>query len=88
MKISIVQVPYPQYGEAEKVLQWQIDLLNNWERNSTEMIIFPENANCTGYIDKENMLELICNKGAEFVETMRESAKRINCTIVSRAYDA
>ena len=83
MKVSIVQVPYPQHGEAEKVLQWQIDLLNNWECNSTDMIIFPENANCTGYIDKDNMLELIRNKGAEFVESMCKNARRINCTIIS-----
>ena len=44
MKVSIVQVPYPQPGEAEKVLQWQIDLLNNWECNSTDLIIFRLNA--------------------------------------------
>ena len=83
MKVSIVQVPYPQAGQADKILQWQIDLLNNREAGSTDMIIFPENANCTGYIDKENMLELIRNKGADFVEAMRSNAKRINCTIVS-----
>ena len=78
-----MQVPYPQHGEAEKVLQWQIDLLNNWQAGSTDMIIFPENANCTGYIDKNDMLDLIRGKGSEFTGTMRDAACRINCTIVS-----
>ena len=83
MRVSIVQVPYPHHGEAEKCLQWQIDLLKSFEANSTDLIIFPENANCTGYIDKSNMLELINNKGSEFVEVMRTAARRINCTIFS-----
>ena len=46
MKAALVQVPYPQPGEALKTLQWQIDLLNNWEEKSVDLIIFPENANC------------------------------------------
>lgn len=83
MKVSIVQVPYPQPGKAVECLQWQMDLLNNIEAGSTDLIIFPENANCTGYTDKGNMIELINNQGAEFVEVLKESAKRINCSIFS-----
>ena len=83
MKVSIIQVPYPQPGKAVECLQWQMDLLNNIEAGSTDLIIFPENANCTGYTDKGNMIELINNQGAEFVEVLKESAKRINCSIFS-----
>ncbi|MBR2356774.1 MAG: carbon-nitrogen hydrolase family protein [Lentisphaeria bacterium] len=83
MKVAIVQVPYPQPGEALKTLQWQIDLLNNWEDKSVDLIIFPENANCTGYTDKANMLELINNQGKLFEQAMEENAKRLNSTIVS-----
>ena len=83
MRVTIVQVPYPQPGEALKTLQWQMDFLNNLQTSSTDLVIFPENSNCTGYIDKANMLELICNEGAEFVELMRTTARRVNCTIMS-----
>ena len=83
MNVAIVQVPYPQPGEALKTLQWQIDLLNNWCEKSTDLIIFPENANCTGYTDKANMLELINNQGKLFEQAMEDTAGRINCTIVS-----
>ena len=74
MKVAIVQVPYPQPGEALKTLQWQIDLLNNWEEKSVDLIIFPENANCTGYTDKANMLELINNQGKLFEQAMAENS--------------
>ena len=83
MKVSIVQVPYPHLGEAEKTLQWQIDLLNNWSDSSTDLIFFPENANCTGYVDKANMLELIRNQGRIFEQAAQNAARRINCTVVS-----
>ena len=83
MRATIMQPPYPEKGEALKVLDWQIQQLQNLVPGATDLVIFPENANCTGYTDLENMKELIRNEGAAFVEEMRKTAKRVNCTIMS-----
>lgn len=83
MRVTIMQPPYPNKGEALKTLQWQINELQKLEPNSTDLVIFPENANCTGYTDLDNMKDLIRNAGAEFVEAMRQTARRVNCTIMS-----
>ena len=83
MKVSIVQPPYPAKGEAEKILQWQIDCLRDFQPGSTDLIIFPENANCTGYLSLEHMKSLIGNEGAKFVEAMAYNARRVGCTIMS-----
>lgn len=83
MRAAIMQVPYPQKGEALKVLDWQINELNKIEKDSVDLVIFPENANCTGYIDLADMKNLIRGAGAKFVEEMRKTAKRANCTVMS-----
>jgi predicted amidohydrolase len=83
MKVSIVQPPYPAKDEAEKILQWQIDCLKSFQPGSTDLIIFPENANCTGYTSLDHMKSLIRNEGAVFVDEMKKSAERIRCTIMS-----
>ena len=57
VRVKIMQPPYPEKGEALKVLDWQIQQLQNLVPGSTDLVIFPENANCTGYTDLENMKE-------------------------------
>ena len=83
MRVKIVQPPYPKAGEALKVLQWQRDFLESLEPGSVDLVLFPENSNCTGYSGLENMKQLICGPGAVFVEDIRRTAKRVNCTIMS-----
>ena len=83
MRVTIMQPPYPGKGEALDVLNWQIQELQKLAPGSTDLVIFPENANCTGYTDLANMKELIRNEGAVFVEEMRKTARRVNCTIMS-----
>ena len=77
-----MQPPYPAKGEAVKVLDWQIAQLNKLEQNSTDLVIFPENSNCTGYTDLADMKKLISNEGALFVDTVRHTAQRVNCSIM------
>lgn len=83
MRITIMQPPYPGKGEAPDVLNWQIQQLKNLVPGTTDLVIFPENANCTGYTDLDHMKSLIRNEGAVFVEEMRKTARRVNCTIMS-----
>ena len=83
MRVTIVQPPYPRKGEALEVLKWQIDLLESIQAGSTDLVVFPENSNCTGYTSPENMIELIKNEGEEFVGAIRRTAKRVGCTIMS-----
>lgn len=83
MKVIIMQVPYPNPGEALKVLNWQIEQLEKLTPGEADLVIFPENANCTGYSDLAEMISLIKGPGMEFVEMLRKTAKRVNCTIMS-----
>ena len=83
MRVTIMQPPYPGKGEAADVLDWQIKQLQNLEPGSTDLVIFPENANCTGYTDLEHMKSLIRNEGSRFVDEIRKTARRVNCTIMS-----
>ena len=53
-----MQPPYPAKGEALKVLEWQINELRKLDPGEAELVIFPENSNCTGYIDAEDMKNL------------------------------
>lgn len=83
MKVAIIQPPYPAEGEAEKIIQWQIDRLREFQPGSVDLIILPENANCTGYTSLDHMKSLIRNEGAVFVEEMKQTARRVNCTVMS-----
>jgi len=85
-RITIIQPPYPMHHSADEqlaLLDWQAQALNDLRIGSTDYVILPENCNCTGYGDKQNMLELIRGKGAQFVTQMRETAQRVGCTIMA-----
>ena len=83
MQVIIVQPPYPEKGKALETLQWQCDFLKQLQPGDAELVIFPENSNCTGYADKDDMLKLIRNEGAVFAELMRTTAQRVNCTVMA-----
>ena len=83
MKVLIMQVPYPQKGEALKVLEWQKEQLDKLTPGEADLVIFPENANCTGYGDMAELVSLIKGPGMEFIEKIKETVKRVNCTVMS-----
>ena len=83
MKIAIMQPPYPKAGEALKVLEWQIAQLRLLVPGENDLVIFPENSNCTGYLNADDMKSLILGKGAEYVEELSRAAVRAQCTIMS-----
>ena len=83
MKVIIMQPPYPKAGEALKVLEWQKEQLEKLIPGEVDLVIFPENANCTGYTSQEDMAALIKGPGMTFVEALRKTARRVNCTIMS-----
>ena len=83
MKVCIMQPPYPLQGEALKVLEWQKEQLDKLNPGEQDLVIFPENSNCTGYRNMEELVALIKGEGSVFVEKLRMTARRINCTIMS-----
>ena len=83
MRVMLMQVPYPAKGEAHKVLDWQIAELKKIQPGETDLIIFPENSNCTGYLELQDMMSLIAGHGADFVNEMRDTAIRCRCTVMS-----
>ena len=83
MNVAIMQPPYPKAGEALKVLEWQINELRNLRPGEDDLVIFPENANCTGYTDINDMVALIKGPGQTFVEELKKNARRAGCTIMS-----
>ncbi|MBR2372653.1 MAG: carbon-nitrogen hydrolase family protein [Lentisphaeria bacterium] len=83
MRIIIMQPPYPAPGKALSVLEWQIAELRKLAAGEVDLVIFPENSNCTGYANSADMKELINGAGAVYVEELRKTARRVNCTIMS-----
>ena len=83
MRAKIMQVPYPQKGEALKVLEWQKDALKACKKGEQDLILFPENANCTGYESASHMKELILGPGMEYVKLLGETAVRCECLVMS-----
>ena len=83
MKVIIMQPPYPAHGEALQVLEWQKESLRQLQPGETDLIIFPENSNCTGYRDPEDMKSLILGPGALYVNELRSAAVRLRCTIMA-----
>ena len=83
MKVIIMQPPYPVHGEALQVLEWQKESLRQLQPGETDLIIFPENSNCTGYRDPEDMKSLILGPGALYVNELRSAAVRLRCTIMA-----
>ncbi|MBR2642265.1 MAG: carbon-nitrogen hydrolase family protein [Lentisphaeria bacterium] len=83
MRVMLMQVPYPRPGEAYKVLDWQIEELKKIRPGETDLVLLPENSNCTGYQDLADMKSLIAGRGADFVRELRETAVRCGCTVMS-----
>ena len=83
MRVKVMQVPYPQKGEALKVLDWQMKALNDCKEKECDLILFPENANCTGYENLAHMKELILGPGAAYVRLLGETAKRTGALVMS-----
>lgn len=83
MRAAILQPPYPKAGEALQVLQWQTDALRSIRANETDLILLPENSNCTGNRDLNDMIRMIEEEGARFLDEMRMTAKRVDATIMA-----
>ena len=83
MRTVIMQPPYPRKGEALKVLSWQIEELRRLRKGACDLVVLPENANCTGYGDLAEMRALITGEGKNFVTELAATARRVGCTVMS-----
>jgi len=83
MIVSILQPPYPSPGQATAALSWQTKTLRAIEKKSTDLILLPENSNCTGGLNFAETLHLLENEGAQFVVEMRTQAERIGAAIMA-----
>lgn len=82
MKVAIIQPPYPMPGEALKVLDWQIEELRKLRPGENDLVILPENSNCTGYTSFEDLQNLIKGPGVAYVDEIRHTVRRANCTVM------
>ncbi len=83
MIVSILQPPYPSPGQATAALVWQAEALRSIEKKSTDLILLPENCNCTGGRNFAETLHLLENEGRQFVAEMRAQAARIGAVIMA-----
>ena len=83
MHATIFQPPYPMHHELQQTLDWQTDHLAAIAAHETDLIILPENSNVTGYSSLEEMISIIHNQGAEYVNTLQKEADRIGAIIMA-----
>ena len=83
MKATIFQPPYPMHHELQQTLDWQTDHLAAIAAHETDLIILPENSNVTGYSSLEEMISIIHNQGAKYVNTLQKEADRIGAIIMA-----
>ncbi len=83
MRAAILQPPYPKEGEALQVLEWQTEALRSIPEGGADLVLLPENSNCTGNRSRDDMVRMIGEEGARFVDEMRANAKRIGAVIMA-----
>ncbi len=83
MKATIFQPPYPLHHEMQETLDWQTDRLAAIAAHQTDLVILPENSNVTGYSSLDEMIHVIHNQGAEYIQTLQKEADRIGAVIMA-----
>ncbi len=71
------------HHETQMILDWQSAVLRALRPGETDLVIIQENSNCTGYNGKEDMLRLLRNEGAVYVDLLQETADRVGCIVMA-----
>lgn len=83
MRATIFQPPYPGAGEAEAVIDWQVERLKEIAPGATNLVVLPENSNCTGASTLGGMLALMRGAGAKYEKELRTECERIGCIVMA-----
>jgi glycerophosphoryl diester phosphodiesterase len=85
MRISVFQPPYPKAGttvSAEKCLGWMRVRLDGLEPGEQDLVLLPEYATAPGLNDRQLLREFAESRGADFLQAVAASAKRLHSLIV------
>ncbi len=85
MKIVILQPPYPTEGtpaSAEDCLRWILDRIDALNPREQDLVLLPEYANVPGLSDRQTIRQFAAGQGADFVQAIAASAKRLDSMIV------
>lgn len=85
MKIVLFQPPYPwkaSPSDASACMGWMRENLDRLKPGEPDLVLLPEYANAPGLTDGEMVRDFAQSQGAEFIETVATSAKRLGCLVV------
>ena len=85
MKIVIFQPPYPTEGtpaSAEDCLRWMLGQIDGLKPREQDLVLLPEYANAPGLSDRQTIRQFVAGRGADFVQAIAASAKRLDSMIV------
>jgi len=85
MRIVILQPPYPNQGtnaSAEDCLRWMRTRLDQLQPGEQDLVLLPEYANAPGLNDRQLLREFAESRGADFLQAVAASAKRLHSLIV------
>lgn len=84
MRVSIFQPPYPKAGttaSAEECLDWMRVRLDSLEPGEQDLVLLPEYATAPGLNDRQSLREFAEAQGADFLQAVATSAKRLHSLI-------
>jgi len=88
MRIAIFQPPYPTQGttaNAEDCLNWMRTRLDQLQPGEQDLVLLPEYANTPGLNDQHVLREFAESQGADFLQAVAASAKRLHSLIALAA---
>ena len=84
MRIAVFQPPYPKAGTAagaETCLDWMRQRLESLTCGDQDLVLLPEYANAPGLNDRQLLRGFAESQGADFLQAVARSAKRLRSTI-------
>ena len=85
MRVAFFQPPYPMEGTvagAEACIRWMLEQLEELKPRGQDLVLLPEYANAPGIVDREAVRRFAAGPGADLVQQVADSAKRLQSTIV------
>jgi len=85
MRIVIFQPPYPTEGtnaSAKDCVRWMRTRLDQLQPGEQDLVLLPEYANAPGLNDRQLLREFAESQGADFLEAVAASARRLRSLIV------
>ena len=85
MRIALFQPPYPveeTVASAEDCLRWMRKRLDGLKPGQQDLVLLPEYASAPGLRDRQKICDFAECQGADFLQAVAESAKRLGSLVV------